>query len=209
MLFHLIEDLIRNISGGLGRSIRRAYYKFRLGKLGKNCNIDQGVYFQSPKDIFIGNDSWIDKRSIFIAGKLDRKNVKRLKSNITEAVVEGQIHIGPNAHIGPGTVIQGHGGVRIASYFASSTYSNFYSLTNNVRSLHCVVGGQDKDYILTPIFIGSNVLFGLNATMIGGKVGDNCFIKPYSMLTGNFSDNTIIGGNPAKEIDSRYRDLKA
>jgi len=54
-VFPMIESLIRNLSGGIGRKLRFLYYRKRLGGYGKGVVIDEGVYFSSLKDIYIGD----------------------------------------------------------------------------------------------------------------------------------------------------------
>lgn len=52
-----------------------------------------------------------------------------------------------------------------------------------------------------PITIGNNVWIGGNATICPGvSLGDNVVVGSGSVVTKNFPDNVVIGGNPAKII---------
>ena len=52
-----------------------------------------------------------------------------------------------------------------------------------------------------PVYIGKNVFIGMNSIILKGtKIGDNCVIGAGSVLHGEFPDNCIIAGNPAKII---------
>ncbi len=49
--------------------------------------------------------------------------------------------------------------------------------------------------------IGNNVFIGMNAIILPGTtIGDNCVIGAGSVVTKNIPDNTVWGGNPAKQI---------
>lgn len=50
-----------------------------------------------------------------------------------------------------------------------------------------------------PITIGDNCFIGMNSIILKGTaIGDNCVVGAGSVVHGEFPDNCIIGGNPAK-----------
>ncbi len=52
-----------------------------------------------------------------------------------------------------------------------------------------------------PVVIGDNVFIGMNSIILKGtKIGNNCTIGAGSVVHGEFPDNCIIAGNPAKII---------
>ena len=57
-----------------------------------------------------------------------------------------------------------------------------------------------KDRFVNTI-IGKNVSIGSNATILGGiKIGDNAVVGAGAVVTKNVPSNTIVVGNPAKEL---------
>jgi acetyltransferase-like isoleucine patch superfamily enzyme len=60
------------------------------------------------------------------------------------------------------------------------------------------------DFTSSPISIGDNVWIGANVTILKGVViGNNCIVATGAVVTrGEFPDNSIIAGNPAKVIKS-------
>ncbi len=52
-----------------------------------------------------------------------------------------------------------------------------------------------------PIKIGNNCWIGTSAIILpGSKLGNNCVVAAGSIVNGEFNDNSLIGGNPAKFI---------
>lgn len=49
--------------------------------------------------------------------------------------------------------------------------------------------------------IGNNVFIGMNSVILmGSTIGNNCIVGAGSVVKGNFPDNSVIAGNPAKVI---------
>jgi acetyltransferase-like isoleucine patch superfamily enzyme len=203
-----IEDLIRSLSGSFGKKIRYWYYKKRLGRCGKNVFIDTGVYFLNCKQIFIGDNCWVDKNCILIAGKLEKSHIRKKETDgHNTSPLPGQLIIGKNAHIGIGTVIQAHGGVSIGDYFTSSAYCKIYSLSNDPYQSKQGTVGEDKNiyYIMTPVVVENNVWLGLNVSAIGCCIHSDVFVQPHSVVTGEIAPNSIAAGFPASAIRARFK----
>ncbi len=209
-LYFLIETLIRNISGSIGIKIRRWYYSKRFAKCGKNLRIDEGVIIENPEYIYVGDNVWIDKYCILIAGKVNiPKDKIKVRKNKKYIYKEGELHIGDNVHIAPQCIIQAHGGVLIGNYFTVSAGSKIYSFSNDVNK--CIQGTQFSKniyYILSPISIGDNVWVGLNSIILGGDIEKNSFIAPNSVVVTNIKENSFASGNPAKKIKDRFQNYK-
>ena len=52
-----------------------------------------------------------------------------------------------------------------------------------------------------PVDIGENVFIGVNAIILkGSKIGNNCVIGAGAVVSGEFEDNCVIAGNPARVV---------
>ena len=206
MINIILQDLIRNVSGGLGFYLRRIYYKSRLKSCGKELRIDVGVHLHGVSNISFGDNVWIDKNVIIIAGKtVDNKNKKYIKNSFFKGL-EGEVRVGSYSHIGIGTIIQGHGGVYLGDCFTSSTGCKIYSLSNDPqRCKHGTISGRGEIfYIETPVSTGNNVWLGISVIVVGNHIGENSFIMPQSIVTRRIDPHSIANGNPAKKIRERF-----
>ena len=60
---------------------------------------------------------------------------------------------------------------------------------------------NDRALYTKPVVIGDRVWIGENAVILAGsKIGNGCIIGANSVVSGEFRDNTIIAGSPAKVI---------
>ncbi len=207
MIRSFVEDLIRPLSGSLGKKLRFWYYKKRLGACGENVFIDTGVFFLNSKDIMLGDNCWIDKNCVLIAGALQKTNViEKFSQSYDQPPLPGKLCIGHNAHIGIGTVIQAHGGVSVGNYFTTSAHCRIFSLSNDPYKCRKGTVGEANDihYVLTPVVIENNVWLGLNVSVIGSHIQSDVFVQPHSIVTGTIPGNSVAAGSPAKKIRSRF-----
>ncbi len=76
--------------------------------------------------------------------------------------------------------------------------SDFHPIDPTVRA----ADPNNKEHTHTrAVEIGENVFIGCNCIILkGSKIGNNCVIGAGSVVSGQFEDNCVIAGNPAKVI---------
>lgn len=210
-LDNLLRSAIRNISGAGGRKLRYMYYSRRLGGCGNNVVIDEGVIIQGSKDIYLGDDVWIDRYCILMAGKVPLEAGAKVHGNPNYQHEIGELHIGNNVHITPYSLIQAHGGVQIGSHCGTGSGAKIYSLTNlptdsnNPDRRVCYSWGGELAQLSAPIVIGDNVGIGLGAVVLPAVTIENdCFVAPYSIVMSPVKENSFVSGNPARKIKDRF-----
>lgn len=190
-IFPLFEGWLRWVGGPVGVRLRRSWYKRRLKSCGKRVTIDLGVVIEGPEFVSIGDDVWIDKFAILVAGPNEKSP--------TDQPIDipfGEVLIGKSTHIGPNTIIQSHGGVRIGDYCTIGFGGAIYSQSNHVSE--CRFGTTPHDNynppkMNTPVRLGSNVWCGLSVKVFGANIGDDVFVKANTIVTENIPSNRIIG----------------
>jgi len=212
LLFSAIEDMLRDLSGPLGIRLRRIYYRRRLKRCGKGLVIEPGVHLVQPDYISLGQNVWIDRNAVLIAGAPDTNAYIEQRKNEDITIAPGEIIIGSDSHIGIGAIIQGHGGVEIGDCFTASPSAKIYSFSNDYRLCRngTIRVRQAKQYYLqTPVHIGRNVWIGMNAIIVGHSIGADCFIKPGATVAADMPVNSIVEGTPAKSTQQRFQEAKA
>jgi acetyltransferase-like isoleucine patch superfamily enzyme len=212
----IIKFFIIYIPGPTGRKIRYLYWKNKFKRCGKNVYIDEGVIIQNPEWISIGDNVWIDKYCILMAGPVNMDNrLSKKRENKNFKYQEGELIIGSGIHIGINSIIQAHGGVYIGNNVTMSAGVKIYSLSNMVTNPHnlsmpmyanfLVKEQKQVGYIVSPIVIEDGVWIGLNSIVLGGSIGKNSFVAPYSLVLYDIEENSYASGNPAKKIKERFK----
>lgn len=219
-IFILIESLIRNLSGKLGQKLRAFYYSRRLGSCGKNLIIEEGVIIQGLKDIYFGDNVWIDKYCILTAGKIsvltDENCRKKMKTYSGYDVKEGELRIGNHVHLTPYCLIQAHGGVYIGDHVGLASGVKLYSLsnlpynpTNRSKIIHMTSSLENEYYLMSKIIIENNVAVSLNSIVLPGVIIEkNSFIAPNSLIVTKVKENSFMSGNPARRIKDRFSEYE-
>jgi acetyltransferase-like isoleucine patch superfamily enzyme len=165
--------------------------------------ISEGVYIDFPHNVSLGNNVWLDKGVIIITGKSSRPNINRK----SDASCIGKLKIGDNAHVGIRSILQAHGGITIGDSFTSGSEAKIYTLSNDVSLSENGTHNLDKEklyYRENSIEIGNNVWCGMNTILLAGPIGNNVFLQPNSVCYSAIEENSVVSGNPARKIKSRF-----
>lgn len=210
--------MISHFPGEVGYILRYKFWKKRLRYLGKNVRIDTGVYFQNPEYIHIDDNCWIDKNVRILAGLDTSSREKVIIRNREYKGEPGVVFIGKNIHIGLNCIISGiSAGVYISDNCGFSADCKIYAFSHHYRSkkdpaknVHFgpMVPHNQQCIVEGAIFIGFNVGFALNVVILPGvSIPQDCFVAINSVVhPGRYHNNSIISGNPAKEIDKRFKE---
>lgn len=213
----LEEMAITYLPGAQGHTLRYRYWKKRLKHLGENVIIDPGVYFQNPGFLSIGDNSWIDRNVMILAG-MDTSDREKILRGSDARVEPGHVHIGINVHVGAACVISGiSSGVFISDDCCLTAHCKVYAFTHHYRSAkdpqntlvhfgsraalerQCIIEG--------PIFLGYNSGVALNSVILPGTtIEENSFVAINSVVgPGRFEANSLIAGQPARRIGHRFK----
>ncbi len=103
-----------------------------------------------------------------------------------------------------GTVIQAHGGVVLGRSVTTSAGVKLFSWSNDARRSRAgTFGPGPHAYVRSPIVVEDNVWLGLDAVVLGGRLGADSFVMPKSVVVDSFPANSWMGGNPAERRGPR------
>ena len=217
----LPEYVISSWPGRVGRRLRAAYWKRRLGAMGAGCVIDVGVIIPRPEYVFLGDNVWIDSYVILQAGPTtEGPNTWTLPNPAYRGRV-GELHVGSNTHIAPYCVLQGHAGLSIGKDSGVGSHSSFYTVSSHYRAPgqpesfdgeydHVIkysplVPPDQQGYIASPIVMedASGVAVG-SVVLAGSVIGTYSWVVAGSLVRGHVPPGVIAGGNPATVLKQRF-----
>ena len=112
------------------------------------------------------------------------------------------LSVGRFFSINSGAMIDARGGVQIGDHVMIGPHSVIVSSNHDIRDTDGPMA--EKDHIMKPVVIGSDVWIGAHAVILGGiKVGNRSIISAGAIVTRDVGDNEIVGGVPAKLIGMR------
>lgn len=174
----------------------KIFMKFNKISFGKNLNLFgvPVIFKKSGSVLKIGDDCSI--KSSFLSNLIGLSQ----RTIIVTRTKEAKINIGNNVGIS-GATIYARKGITIGDNTLIG--GNVKILDNDFHPLEVEYRNMDnKDMIKSKeIFIGENCFIGCNSIILkGSKIGDGCVIGAGSIVSGHFSDNVVICGNPARVI---------
>jgi len=187
----IVEDplltIIKYMGGPLGFKLRQAYYKSKMGFLGKNVLFDPDVSLSLNRSIFINDFSRIAKGAQLYSP-------------------EGYIKIGKRCHIS--NWILGHGGVEIGDCVASG--GMILSVTDTsyggARMAGPMIPTEQRNLRYGKVIINDDAFIGqYSIIMPGVTIGEGAVIGPHSLVVKNVKPWTVVMGSPAEEISERER----
>jgi acetyltransferase-like isoleucine patch superfamily enzyme len=119
-------------------------------------------------------------------------------SNIYDnSLVIGNVKVGKECWIGPNTILDGSGDLTIGDYCTISAGVHIYTHDNVKQTISSKKLPIDRKATQ----IGSNVYIGPYAVIVKGVViGSNVIIGGFSFVNKNIADNSIVLGQPAKQV---------
>lgn len=212
----VVESCIRNIGGGIGQRIRARYWSARFAACGRNLKIDEGVIFQNPENIAIGDDVWFLPYSMVTAmpkGHQVKDRILKEVPNPRYSGGPGAIRIGNQVAIGAYNILQGYGGLEIGDRCTTSARVSVYSFSHfpydeadpgKITYANSMAADMPVSCVRSPIVLEEGVWLGLGVTVFGGTIGRNSFVTSGSTVIKDLEENSYAGGNPARKLKNRF-----
>lgn len=180
-MFGAIYKIILKLTGvKYGKQLKLKGIPVIFNKKGANITIGDNCLIKSS---FLSNLVGLYSRTIIVT-RVEGASIS-IGNNVgisgATIYARKQITIGDNTNIGGNTKILDN---------------DFHPIDPQARIV------DDKEKIGTaPIVIGKNCFIGCNALILKGtQLGDNCVVGAGAVVSGEFEDNCVIAGNPAKVI---------
>jgi len=214
----LLEGVITSIPGGTGVALRRIYWRRRLRRMGNRVRIETGVRIMNPQCVSLGHDVCIDVGAVLLAGRASIDRPSQHRTPEEAALPEPrELVIGNNTHIAQGVLISARGGgVSIGADTTIAAGSKIYSNVNHFRSkadpsdrrvafTHLVP--SDRQFMVAgPVVLEDNCGVAVQVVILPGTLlRRDSFVSIGSVVRGGeFTENSLIEGNPARRAGDRY-----
>jgi len=176
---------VLHMPGPLGMVLRRAYYRRRLGAMGRGALIDPGVDIRDPAHVYIDEFCYLGSPSQLVAP-------------------EGYIKIGKRCHVM--ARILGHAGVEIGDYVGVNglILSATDSHQGGYRMAGPMLPPQQRNVKYGKVVIGRDAFIGnFSIVMPGVTIGEGAVVGPHSLVTKDVKAWTVVMGSPARTIAVR------
>lgn len=209
LLSALPLGVITIIPGDVGAALRYAYYRRRMKSLGRDVYFDVGVQLVNPQYMSIGDNTWIDRYVVLLAGPPGEGRLIRRKANPDFGGSEGELIIGANCHLAPHVLVSAHGGVEIGDDSGIASGARVYSLSHHYRnpddetdtrrySFTPQAPPEAQVLIAGPVVLQRNTAVGLNSVVLpGSTLEENSWLGTLSTAVGRLPADGIFAGNPA------------
>lgn len=170
--------------------------------LGRNCKVlnKSNIVFRS--NITIENNVTIDgysKNKLVLGNnvKIGAFSLITCTSHLSKYGIG--LTIGDNSAFGRFTEFGAAGGIKIGHNVIAGSYVSFHSENHNFSDTSKLI--REQGVTSKGIQIGNNVWIGAKVTFLdGSKVGNNTVVAAGAVVSGEFPDNVVIGGVPARII---------
>jgi len=198
---------LSGIPGALGLVLRRLFYPWLLGTVGRNVTFGTHVVIRHPHKIFIGDNVVIDDNCLLDAkGEsnhgitigsgvfIGRNSILHCKNG--DIVVHDNVNIGFNCDIASSNHIEIGEKVLVAAYAYIVGGGHDYSRTD--------VPVMEQKRIARPIKIQPRAWIGAGVTVLDGvTIGEGTIVGTGAVVTEDLPPNSMAVGMPARVVRQR------
>ena len=172
--------------------------------IGSNTKISNVANISFGKNVTIDNNCRIDgfsSEKIQFGDRVKIGGYSTLSATSHLSKFGKGLKIGNDSAVGQFTEFGAAGGIEIGNDVIMGSYISFHSENHNFSDNTKLI--REQGVISKGIKIGNNVWVGAKVTFLDGCiVGDNSVVAAGAVVNGMYPNNSIIGGIPAKVLNS-------
>lgn len=114
-----------------------------------------------------------------------------------QSYVFGDVEVGEHTWIGPNTLLDGSGGLRVGSWCSIGPGTQIYSHSSALSAL----SGGEQAYERKPTEIGDRCWIGAGVVIdMGVTIGARSLVRPQAYVESDVAERSIVAGNPARVV---------
>jgi acetyltransferase-like isoleucine patch superfamily enzyme len=202
----LLTALFGSFPLSIGKKLRQQVYRFILGKLDGDVDIEPAVQFVCAQAIELGYGASICSHALLNCwdpgSKLILRNKSRLDQGVHIQAIGGTIDIGERTYIGPYVCMAGPGDIHIGQdcliASGSGIYANNHIFDDPSRPIN-QQGIRCKGIVIEDdCWLGSGV-----RVLDGVTIGEGSVIGAGAVVTKDIPPYSVAVGVPAKVVSKR------
>lgn len=209
--YELIMLFVSWVPGALGLVLRKVFYPFILGSVGRGVVFGQGVAIRHGLKIHLGDSVIIDDGAVLDAKGASNNGIviganTIISRNVVLSCKNGDIGIGSGCTVGISTLVHAMEGsdVNMGDEVLIGAFSYFIgSGPYGTEQLDVAFKKQG----MRPqggIDIGNNVWFGSHVQVLDGvTIGDDSIIGASTVVNKDVAQFDVVAGVPMKKLKSR------
>ncbi len=205
--YEIITACCRCFPGAVGIFLRQKLYRWIVGAIAGNAVLLDGITIRCPASLSIGAGTFVDERVCFDI-KSDKARVELssqcqvMRGVSFETGYEGTISVGSNSFIGPYSILNGQGGLKIGKNVLIA--GQCYLVAGNHDYSDVTRPITEQGFISKGIVIEDGVWLGAGVKVLDGvTVGSGAIVSAGAVVTRDVPPMTIVAGIPAKVIKKR------
>lgn len=209
--YELIVLLCSWLPGALGLVLRKFFYRFILGDMGKNVILGQGVTIRHAHKVHLGDNVVIDDGAVLDAKGSDNSGITIgdntiISRNVVLSCKNGDLSIGAGCTIGINSIVHAMEGsdIEIGDDVLAGAFCYFIGSGPYVTDKLDVSFKKQGMLPQGGISVSNNVWLGSNVQILDGvKIGTGAIVGTSAVVNKQVSDYSVVAGVPAKVIKTR------
>jgi acetyltransferase-like isoleucine patch superfamily enzyme len=195
--------------GALGYALRRLFYPWIFGHIGRNVTFGRNITIRHPHKIKIGDNCIIDENCVLDAKGNDQLGIEMgndcvLSRNNILSCKGGHIKLGDGTNIAQNSLVHSESAVILGKNTLVASYVYFVGGGNHDFSRTDVPVIQQPSLSRGGILIEDNCWFGAGVIVLdGSKIGRDCVIAAGAVVNSDLPAYSIAVGMPARVLRNR------
>ncbi len=207
--YEFVMMLCNSRSGALGYILRKLFYPWIFGKIGRNVTFGRNITIRHPHKIKIGDNCIVDENCVLDAKGDDPRGIEIgdncvLSRNNILSCKGGHIKLGDGTNIAQNSLVHSEKAVELGKNTLVASYVYFVGGGNHDFSRTDIPIIQQPSLTRGGIFIEDNCWFGAGVIVLdGSRIGSDTVVAAGAVVNSDLPAYSIAVGTPARVLRNR------
>jgi acetyltransferase-like isoleucine patch superfamily enzyme len=213
--YEFVMMLCNSRTGAIGYFLRKLFYPFVFGKIGRNVTFGRNITIRHPHKIKIGENCIIDENCVLDAKGEDPRGIELgdncvLSRNNILSCKGGYIKLVSGTNIAQNSLVHSESAVELGKNTLVASYVYFVGGGNHDFSRTDIPIIQQPSLSRGGIFIEDNCWFGAGVIILDGtKIGNDSVFAAGAVVNSDIPPFSIVVGMPARVLRNRLENTES